>query len=247
MKSFKSTIKTLANSLGYEIYKKENFDPQSIHFLHIGKAAGTAISDICAQVNGMKRRPVLVKHHHDVFLKDLPRDCRFFFSIRDPVSRFKSGFYSKKRKGQPRINAEWSEFEDVAFGHYAHANDLAEDLFEPGARGSRAWQAMKSIRHAAQNQSDWFYCCGSFLEARPPVWIVRQENFEEDLGRFFHEADLGVTLKDIRIPSKPVENHANDYSGLPDLSEEAREKLRAWYRQDVEFCKICEEWLENRK
>lgn len=217
---------------------------QRIHFLHIGKNAGTQMKGIAKQVNATSKKVAIVKHGHDVFLKDIPADEAYAFSIRDPLSRFRSGFYSRKRKGQPKTYNEWNAYEAEAFATFDHANDLAEALFAEGDLGLRAFGAMKTIRHTAQNQSDWFYCCGNFLTVRPPVWIIRQKHFDTDVQDFARRAGLDVTFA---LSDAPERAHRNDYSDIPPLSDKAVENLRRWYVQDFEFLRACETWLDANR
>lgn len=216
---------------------------KDIHFLHIGKCAGSQIAQIARQVNRISDTRKIIKHRHDVFLRNINAQAYYFFSIRDPMSRFKSGFYSRKRKGPPRLNVEWNIDDTFAFETFEHANDLAESLFEKTERGHKAWAAMKSIRHTAQNQSDWFYCRGSFLYTRPPIWILRQEHFDADLATFFTRENLDLGSRKVKITSDPRAAHANDYTDIPALSEKASEKLALWYAQDIAFYDMCEDWM----
>ena len=74
---------------------------REIAFLHIGKNAGTQIMHLAQQL-----KPHGIHVHqlpHSKKLYELPLAINYFFSIRHPITRFKSGFYSRKRKGQPRI------------------------------------------------------------------------------------------------------------------------------------------------
>ena len=212
-----------------------------IHFLHIGKTAGTQLSEIARQINKTSREIRVVKQPHRVSLNDIS-DERYFFSIRKPETRFVSGFYSRKRKGQPRLNSEWSPNEVLAFNKFEHANELAEALSEPGIRGSDAFCAIKSIRHCSQNAVDWFNPLGFFLELRPPVYIVRQECFDQDLKVLL--ARLGVDFS-VEVTFDPTLMHANDYDQIPDLSSKAKKNLSRWYSQDVELYKNCENWIAS--
>ncbi|WP_371158417.1 hypothetical protein [Jannaschia sp. 2305UL9-9] len=161
------------------------------------------------------------------------------------MSRFKSGFYSRKRKGQPRIYSEWSAHDEIAFSEFEHANDLAESLFEPGERGRKAWAAMKSIRHTSQNQSDWFSCHGNFLRVRPPIWIVRQEHFDADLRDLVALIFADTDLPKIDLGDDDGSAHRNDYTSTPSLSETAKANLSTWYAQDIGFYDMCTAWLES--
>ncbi len=82
--------------------EKNAFPAGSVHFLHVGKAAGTQVKHVIEQVNRPRLAGKLVKHDHRIGLADLPHDDDYFFSTRDPVTRFKSGFirgYEKASRG----------------------------------------------------------------------------------------------------------------------------------------------------
>ena len=222
--------------------RPEAFAPDTIHFLHVGKAAGTQINRVIEEINSSRTQRRMVKHRHETALKDLPAGQDYFFSTRDPISRFKSGFYSRKRKGQPRIYNDWSEHESLAFKEFDHANDLAEALFSPGPEGRAAAAAIRSIRHCSRNLVDWFKFSGCMFELQPPIWIIRQEKFEFDLEIFLQR--IGYS-KPIELSTDKTTSHSNDYSGVPNLSDKAKENLRCWYAQDYEFLKLCEDWINR--
>lgn len=216
-----------------------------IHFLHIGKCGGTQVSYLARQITDQGSKMKIVIHGHYDSLRDLPPEARYFFSIRNPFSRYLSGFYSRKRRGRPRFNVAWSPHDEVAFSRFEHANDLAESLFEPGDLGREAWGAIKSIIHTAQNQSDWFAAQGNFLVVRPPVWILRQERFSSDLKVFLERSGVGLGYDDLDISTDSKIAHANNYDGVPALSEKAKRNLRRWYAQDFGFYDMCDHWLEQ--
>jgi hypothetical protein len=216
---------------------------EPVHFLHIGKNAGSNVGAIMTRLEKSGSGISFRKHGHNIRLKDIPEGAPYFFSVRSPVSRFRSGFYSRKRKGQPLYNVEWSACETEAFNRFAHANDLAEALFEPGEAGLAATAAILSISHTSMNQVSWFERWGHALTVRPPVWIIRQEQFDADMASF---------LDRLGVPSAPVEtrdakrSHANDYGDVPALSPKAIENLKRWYCQDLAFYALCEDWIERQ-
>jgi hypothetical protein len=216
---------------------------QRIVFLHIGKNAGTQIAFLCKQL--IRYGVVVDGVSHDVKLKRIESGRPYFFSIRDPVSRFRSGFYSRKRKGQPRLYVEWSRYEAYAFEKFEHANELAESLFRRDAWGRDAIRAISSIRHTSMQQIDWFEGALNF-ELRPPVWIIRQEKLEQDFNKFLKRLDLEVELGDLLISSDAKMAHKNDYSDIPDLSDLAMANLRRWYARDVAFYELCVEWMDEQ-
>ena len=90
-------------------------EPVPVHFLHVGKIGGTAIKHAIggaqAPDSGERARLAYVVHlhRHAVGLRDVPVGEKFFFFVRDPVSRFVSGFHSRQRRGAPRYSGRWSE------------------------------------------------------------------------------------------------------------------------------------------
>ncbi len=213
---------------------------RNIHFLHLSKAAGTQIWRLVEQINTIQQDSYIIVHDHGIGLKDLPSRDAFFFSIRDPVTRFRSAFYARLRRGRPLYNAVWTVDETRAFNAFEHANDLAEALFDAGQRGREAFFAMRSIGHVSTDQVGWFMGCGDFLETRPPLWIIRKENFVQDVDVLLEK--LGCQ-KDIRM-SDPVAANKADYTGIPELSELAIENLRRWYVRDCVFYRLCLQWME---
>ncbi|RYH01033.1 hypothetical protein EU805_15635 [Salipiger sp. IMCC34102] len=232
---------------GSRLAGTEEFLETDIHFLHIGKCAGTQIRNVSRQLKEQSADRRIVKHGHAIFLRDLPPQADYFFSIRDPISRFRSGFYSRKRKGAPRLYNKWSKYEKPVFAEFPHANDLAESLFAEGPLGPRAWAAIKSMGHTGQNQSDWFCPCGTFLDIRPPLWIIRQERFDEDLQTFLQVTGLAAHGASLTVSRDSLQAHANDYSDVPPLSDLAKANLRKWYVQDFEFYRMCDAWLDEMK
>jgi hypothetical protein len=208
-----------------------------IAFLHIGKNAGTEIADRMTMLN-KSGEISFEKMDHSVRLRNLAPRQQYFFSIRDPVTRFVSGFYSRKRMGRPRLDLPWSRHESLSFRDFDHANDLAESLFRDCSVGRDASAAMNSIFHINAFQADWFQGKGHFLELRPPIWIIRVEHLEEDLRAFADR--LGVSLGD-----QNGRLHHNDYSNTPPLSRLAKSNLLRWYQRDVEFYRQCQHWIET--
>lgn len=214
-----------------------------IYFLHIGKAAGSQVKQALEQINQGQSAVLMQAMRHHVTLQDIPEPADYFFSIRDPISRFRSGFYSRKRCGQPLNNIPWTRYEEQAFTAFEHANDLAEGLFAGGEAGMRAAAAIKSIEHTARDQIDWFAQAGDIFATRPPVWVLRQEHLEEDFATFLDRAGIAIR-PDLR--RDPTGAHANDYSQVPPLSDRARENLRKWYCQDYAFYDAVETWMRGQ-
>ncbi len=248
LNALSSKVAQLTNRAGLELslrrVRRSKPGRRVVYFLHIGKAAGSQVKQMMAQVNAARSDIYLHGLTHDVTLAELPEPSDYFFSIRDPISRFRSGFYSRKRRGRPLNDIAWTPHEESAFANFEHAANLADALFATGEEGMRAAAAMKSIRHTAQDQIDWFALAGDIFTVRPPVWVLRQEHLETDLKVLLER--LGVDFEpEARRDAKGA--HANDYSGIPDLTETGIANLKRWYAQDFAFYEAVETWMASER
>ncbi len=242
---FKNIIKKSLNSVGLSISRVKSIrhKPNEILFLHIGKNAGTQVMHIATQLKDYGIQ--IKKFNHTVKLSHLPLGSKYFFSIRNPADRFLSGFYSRKRKGLPRIYSDWNMHEKIAFDNFEHGNDLAENLFSPGQKGISARQAIKSISHTGMQQVDWFESA-AFFKIQPPLTIVRREFFEKDMQKLLDILNIKVRISSL-LSENNSEAHVSDYYKTPMLSKKALTNLKKWYIQDYMFYDFCEEWLKKNK
>lgn len=237
--------KRLLRSFGLEIRRRKPIPMTGyvVHYMHIGKTAGTQIGNVIRQVNESQSAVKIVKNGHGVTLRDLPERDDYFFSLRNPVGRFRSGFYSRKRMGRPKNDLPWSPSEERLFAEFEHANDLAEALFRTDSRGRAAMSAMTTVGHIGHGQVDWFKKSYDIFNLRPPLWIVRQEHLEADVATFLHR--LGIAM-DVALTDDPVRAHANDYSGIPPMSELAIANIQRWHSADFQFYTHCEAWMAEQ-
>jgi len=212
-----------------------------VNFIHISKCAGTEIKRHIEYINSNSNVSIKASWH-DVNLDQIPEDEHYFFSIRDPITRFVSEFYSRKRKDWPRFDREWSFKESSAFADFPHANLLAESLLSDGIEGDRARRAMSSIGFIWKNQVDWFNQEGNFLISRPPLHLIRQEHFDKDFSSFLQKIDVGSGLI---LKRDFVLSHMNDYSEVPQLSDLAISNLKQWFEKDIKFYQLCSDWIDT--
>jgi hypothetical protein len=231
----KTILKKVLSLMGYKI-KIVHQNSNEIAFLHISKTAGTQIMHIIKQLKKLKIN--IIRHDHWVKLSDLPTNTKYFFSIRNPATRFVSGFYFRKRK------KNHSQHEKITFKHFEHANDLAENLFTEGRIGVSARNAIQSIKHNAMLQVDWFQRY-SYFELRPPITIIRQEHFNTDMQRLLELLNINLEISSLLSNDSDV-THKNEYKDLPRLSEKALKNLERWYLQDYMFYEMCENWLREK-
>lgn len=212
-------------------------------FIWMGKTGGNAVRFAARRHNRWSLRVRFVIESHQCRLIDLPTDRKYFFSVRHPIDRFYSGFYSRKREGRPKNNAPHSADEAKYFAMFQDANDLAEALDAGNHLEISARAALQAIMHVKDRQADYFSDYKEFLETRPPIFILRQEHLASDLVRLWNELGIGRP----QIPSDPVTAHVNPSKGqLPNLSQRAKANLEIAYREDIKFFKKAMEFGESK-
>lgn len=214
-----------------------------VHQIHVGKTAGTAVRNALVAYNRRPNREFYFEtHEHDFCLQDVPSGDFCLFCIRDPITRFRSGFYSRKRKGQPRLYVPYSAEEKIAFDKFAHANDLAEALSASSSElRLLAESAMRGVLHVNTSYWDWFQN-SQHLEVNLGriAGVFRQEHLSADLASF--QLTMGIE-EEFELPQGGTQTHKNDYSGTPALSSIARENLQHWYSKDFAFLDVIESLL----
>jgi hypothetical protein len=206
-----------------------------VHFLHIGKTGGTAITEALrpiAQGNG------IVLHTHATRLSDIPRDQLVFFFVRHPISRFVSGFYSRLRRGAPRYYYKWSAAEAEAFGRFQKANDLAEAL-STADHGTltQAREAMRCIQHVNSPYRNWFSGEQELDERLDSILLLGlQEKLIEDFERLKVLLNLPPALS---LPNDDVLAHRNPADIDRRLTSVAERNLFEWYAEDIRFYERC--------
>jgi hypothetical protein len=209
-----------------------------VHFLHIGKTGGSAIKHALSNVDA--KRYEIHLHTHEFRLRNVPAGDGVFFFLRDPATRFVSGFHSRRRQGMPRARYPWNRAERMAFSRFSTPNALAIALTSEDAQvRAEALNAMHGIRHVKSHYWNWFGDESYFRSRFGDVLFVgRQETLDEDFERLKAVLDLPAG---IALPKDDVESH-RDPTGLDrTLEDVAIENLRSWYREDYRFAALCEE------
>ena len=222
----------------------------ALHLLHIRKSGGTAIKAALWPERGTKKQPVstsegdLFQHPHQFRMEDMPAGDLAIFSVRDPASRFVSGFYSRLRKGAPRYNREWSQAEKKCFGWFSTPQELAGALTKGwGPARKKAEFAMNSIRHISRPMVWWTGEADEFRKRLPQVfYIARQETLDDDFERLKRLLNLP---QEVALPSDPVAAHRLTKDVDRTLTPAMLEALREWYAADYELLKVCDEAREQ--
>jgi hypothetical protein len=177
-------------------------------------------------------------------LANLPEDEFFFFALRDPISRFVSGFESRRRQGRPRYFKPWSKKERAIFKRFATANALAMALSstDDDERES-AEAAMGTLLHAGTVWT-WFGDEEAFAQREPFLLkVLFTDRLDDDFADLTEKLGLG-SFHPV-LPHDDVGSHRAP-SHAPLLEDAAVEALRHWYRRDYDFWHLCRD-LEARR
>ena len=218
---------------------------QPVHFLHIGKTGGTAIRHVLKSFTRVNCY-VIELHPHRVRLQDIPRGDHVVFFLRDPVSRYISAFYSRKRKGQPRFVRPWSTNEAIAFREFETPNSLAIALSsEEITVRKKAIHAMNRIRHVNDRYWDWFKNESYFLSRRDDIFFIGlQETLSNDFDRL--KTKLGIP-RDVKLPDDDIDSHRNQPHLDKTLDEQSITNIKEWYQVDYDFIHVCKALIKREE
>lgn len=209
-----------------------------VHMLHIGKTGGTALKAALAKASTPRVR--FIVHKHGVSLADIPVGEPCFFVVRDPVTRFVSGFLSRQRQGRPRHDFPWNSAEQAAFAAFATPNKLAIALSSPdAARRREAETAMADILHVGDHYSRWLGNQNYVRQRRSDILLVgSQERLDRDVALLSELLDVTIVL-----PLDDVGSHRNPADADRALEPESVANLKAWYRDDYALLRSLREWF----
>ena len=93
-------------------------------------------------------------HDHRFRLINVENGDKAVIPLRDPISRFVSGFYSRLRKGEPRYYREWREEERTAFEWFSTPRELADALAQPAGEARRRAEFAMQVDQAPEASDD---------------------------------------------------------------------------------------------
>lgn len=202
--------------------------------LHIGKTGGSFLRSIIRHNRPRWTRKLRFNSHEATRESTLSRfgpEREFAFVIRDPVERFVSAFYSRRREGRPTYNSDWSTREAVAFQWFEEAEDLARALDGTDQRlFSAARFAMRNIQHLARDHRFHLGDALGLLGERNQVAMCIELT---DLTARLPEVMARLGIPDFEMPSDP--NCHEDLTPRPDLSREAAAALRSYWSEEFEI------------
>lgn len=185
-------------------------------------------------------RYVICLHSHNVRLCDIPRGEVVIFAVREPISRFVSGFYSRKRQGMPKMFTPWIPDEREAFEYFSTPNQLAVAISSQNMEErDRAYRAMTCIGHVRSSYWDWFKSEEYFRSRLSDILFI---GFQERLTEGFETLKSKLDIpENAQLPNDNILAHKNTEDGDKALTDEAVENLKKWYKDDFAFIALCEE------
>lgn len=210
-----------------------------MHFIHVGKTGGTALTQALLECRDAADYEILLCGHA-VTLGHIPPGEHVMFILRNPLSRFVSGFNGRLREDLPRYHYPWTEGERRAFERFKTPDELATALSSRDeAQRLAAEDAMQSIGHVNTPYSYWFGSESAFRRRLPDVFFIAfQERLNDDFERLKRKLRLP---EDAHLPAGEKDAHRTPAGYSRQLSETARTNLRRWYARDLAFVALCSE------
>ena len=232
---FSNFIIRVKNKIVYLLYKLQG--KQIIHFMHVGKTGGSAVKNAIKEYL-ITDDYVIYSYSHDFTLRHVPDGDKTIFFLRDPVTRFVSGFYSRKRQGLPRQLNPWSSDEKTAFNNFDSPNQLALALSSKNLiEKEKAEHAMKSIGHVRNLYWEWFENADYLCSREPDILFI---GFQETLTEDFEILKLKLNLpKNLMLSNDEKASHRTPEHMDKSLENEAIINLQKWYKDDYKVIDIC--------
>ena len=217
-----------------------------VHFLHIGKTGGTALKNALKNKEKplVNNKYIIISHPHFVGLNHVFKGEKIFFFVRNPVDRFVSGFYSRKRKGMPHIYNEWRKEEAIAFNTFDTPNELALGLTSSDKKIRRqAYEGIMSIGHLKTSYWDWFKH-ETLLEKKISdiIFVGSQKNLGSDFEKLREILEIP---KSHQLPKNEVAKHKNPENYDRTLDDQSIKNLKWWYKKDYYFLQFLKEKLKE--
>lgn len=211
---------------------------QKVHFLHIGKTGGSAVKSVLNDF--LETHDYSLKlHGHNISLGDIPKGELVVFFLREPISRFISGFYSRHRKGQPKYHNEWTPKEKEIFEHFSTPNEIAVSL---ASNQELALKAMNNIQHF-RRYNEWFIDFDYFNSRLEDILFI---GFQESLNEDFEKLKKILEIpQNTTLPTDDVTAHKNPVNVDKTMDEKGLSALREWYAEDFKFISLCKEIMSK--
>jgi len=158
-----------------------------VYVIHINKTAGTSLVSSIRNLGWKAKKFFIVPLPHNVGIMDVPHHQKIAFFVRNPLTRFASGFEHVKHRGRPAYDYVLTDNEEYVFKHFQSFQELVEATNSPEGRlNELSVFAWSSVVHLRLNYRHYF---GDIDYLRRQldriVFVGEQEDFAEDWKRFF--------------------------------------------------------------
>tara|TARA_X000000950_G_scaffold159369_2_gene195240 strand:+ start:35280 stop:36221 length:942 start_codon:yes stop_codon:yes gene_type:complete len=201
-----------------------------INFLHVQKTGGRSLTHY------IKHRRLTVNCYH--YISNVNQELtNLFFIIRDPITRFQSGFnhmffiFYNLKDHWSNDYGERSKY-DYYFEYFPTPNILAESLTSNNLKLKQiAEEAFKYINCINNGYDKWF----EKINLKDIKFVIRFENLQQDLNNIF--------CKHLNIPLFKLYNYDTvgkkewnqNNKQMKYLSEKAIKNLKIQYKRDYYF------------
>jgi len=240
----------------------------TIYVLHVGKTGGTALKlallegqklkNCTGEQNNIflynkhfnrinkiplsKQKATILLCAHSTSIEDIPVGDKIVIFLRDPITRFVSAFYHRRR-----MYKNQSEQEKILFSYFRTPNQLAASLSNVCCdKNKLALSALHEIGHI-HHLIHWYKSIEYFNSRIDDILFI---GFTETL-----DSDFDKLKKLLNLPSKIT--LPKDSIGVMKGPTRIREQdkiiqepgltfLKEWYKQDIEFVALCKEIMASR-
>jgi len=210
-------------------------DPDFV-FLHIAKAGGGSIRQFLAPIRG---RWAGAGHQFDLdTVAEQWPDAPMFFFVRDPITRFVSGFNNYHRAVVHKGMKLPQDSHIVSYHLFPTANDLAEGLASDDEFTlSAAHYAITHLAFLARHLVHYLGPTENIDRHRDRIaYIGHFEQFDASVEAMREILDLPPYLE---LPEDEAKAHRSQASLPTYLSDTARAALRDWYAADIVVYEHC--------
>ena len=214
------------------------------HFIHVGKTGGTAMKAALRTAPDAGAYTLFVWGHFQT-LRRVPRGEKVVFFLRDPVSKFVSGFNYRQREARPHFHIPWRAGEVLAFRRFQSPGELARALSsdDPALR-AEAVAAMGAIHQVKDSVFRWFESEDYFRERLDDVLFIGfQDRLADDFEALKRALGLPQTLA---LPGEDDSRYQKSLSQAEPLDALAVANLTAWYAADIRFYDFCRRFADAR-
>lgn len=196
-------------------------------FIHVAKAGGNYLKSILS-----RHVDIDVAYSHEKKLIHFSRNQNLIVSLRDPVSRFESAFYSDLHK-----HKLLSKQRKVFYDKYSDVNDYVSDLAKsPASTLDFAWR--NSAVAMVGRFSTLYYWLNSTNVVRRKAGqicaVIRAEHMQNDLLHFFESLDISLDSNEFEetpMKAKPVNT-------FPPLNQNNMKFLKRFFSAEYEIANL---------